>query len=411
MTSENYNPNVKLRFSLVDYLGKNLSDRFVIYDYRNSKFIERGKIIEKRINDIHIDVLYKCKNQSQMSCEVDDEDISLLYNLKIEYQGYYINPYNKTPILRLSNDSFVSIVFYFNPDIKLRTLFKWNIIRFEDSKWLLKLMFDKIKDIFFNTKKEDDMIKEKDIYIGGNLKADDTMIISKTSYYVPKKNSRLMFVFESNDNNNIFLYEDYIRKENYLLDVLADIFALLISFYNILSFLFYYLFSQSYDKYKIMENILSIRKNNSFQEKRKIILLDNNKDSQNGEILSEKNSEKENQNQDFMYSINDNENRDKIDVNDFIKKEEKDEGRILTESDFIDFFCNPFYKRGICSHKHQEILCECNSVILKYFSIENILYNQILLENLFEDYKWNNPYLKNILNNNSLNYFKNIIEK
>ena len=112
-----------------------------------------------------------------------------------------------------------------------------------------------------------------------------------------------------------------------------------------------------------------------------------------------------------MYSINDNENRDKIDVNDFIKKEEKDEGRILTESDFIDFFCNPFYKRGICSHKHQEILCECNSVILKYFSIENILYNQILLENLFEDYKWNNPYLKNILNNNSLNYFKNIIEK
>ena len=84
-------------------------------------------------------------------------------------------------------------------------------------------MIDKIKDIFFNTKKEDDMIKEKDIYIGGNLKADDTMIISKTSYYVPKKNSRLMFVFESNDNNNIFLYEDYIRKENYLLDVLADI--------------------------------------------------------------------------------------------------------------------------------------------------------------------------------------------
>ena len=160
-----------------------------------------------------------------------------------------------------------------------------------------------------------------------------------------------------------------------------------------------------------MENILSIRKNNSFQEKRKIILLDNNKDSQNGEILSEKNSEKENQNQDFMYSINDNENHDKIDVNDFIKKEEKDEGRILTESDFIDFFYNPFYKRGICSHKHQEILCECNSVILKYFSIENILYNQILLENLFEDYKWNNPYLKNILNNNSLNYFKNIIEK
>ena len=37
-----------------------------------------------------------------------------------------------------------------------------------------------------------------------------------------------------------------------------------------------------------MENILSIRKNSSFQEKRKIIQLDNNNDSQNGEILSAK---------------------------------------------------------------------------------------------------------------------------
>jgi hypothetical protein len=263
--SDNYNPNMKLRFSLVDLNGKNLSDRFILYDYRNHKLIEREAIIQKRINDVAFYVLYKCKNKSEINCEVEGEDRSVLYNLKIEYQGYLINPYNNTPILKLSKDSFHSIGFNFNPDIKLRTFFKWNIIRFEDSKYLLKFVFDKIKDIFFNAEKEDDIIKEKDIYIGGNLKGDDTIIISKLTYIPHLNHTRLMFMFESKNNYDKFLYDDYIRKENYLLDVLADVFALLLSFYNILSFLFYLLYSQSYDKYKIMENILSIRKNNSFQ--------------------------------------------------------------------------------------------------------------------------------------------------
>ena len=32
-----------------------------------------------------------------------------------------------------------------------------------------------------------------------------------------------------------------------------------------------------------------------------------------------------------------------------------------------------------------------------------------MLENLLKDYKWNNPELNNILNNNSLNKIKNLI--
>ena len=45
--------------------------------------------------------------------------------------------------------------------------------------------------------------------------------------------------------------------------------------------------------------------------------------------------------------------------------------------------------------------------MFQYYSVENILYNQIMLENLFKDYKWNNPELKDIYNNNSLYYIKN----
>jgi len=40
-----------------------------------------------------------------------------------------------------------------------------------------------------------------------------------------------------------------------------------------------------------------------------------------------------------------------------------------------------------------------NNILYKYLSIDSLLYNQIKLENLFKDYKWNNPALNEIQNN------------
>ena len=34
----------------------------------------------------------------------------------------------------------------------------------------------------------------------------------------------------------------------------------------------------------------------------------------------------------------------------------------------------------------------------KYYSIENLVYNQFMFENLLKDYKWNNPDLNSIKN-------------
>ena len=243
--SEKYNPKLKFKFFLVDRNGKNLSDRFILYDYKIGKRIERGEIIEKRVNDIHIDVLYMCENKAYDTCEVENKDDSLYFYLIIQYQGYYINPYDDTPIIKLPNNSFHSVLFPFNSDIKLRALFKWTIIRFEDTKGIFKLFVDYFSNLFYNNIKEDNEIKENDIYIGGKLKGDDTMIIDKYSYYTLLKNSTLLFLFDSS-NNNIFLYEDYIRKENTMLDILADVFSLLISFYNFISFIFFNLYSKKF---------------------------------------------------------------------------------------------------------------------------------------------------------------------
>ena len=50
-------------------------------------------------------------------------------------------------------------------------------------------------------------------------------------------------------------------------------------------------------------------------------------------------------------------------------------------------------------YKEVKLIDSCDQILAKYFSVENILYNPILLENLFADYHWNNPKLKSIHEN------------
>ena len=55
----------------------------------------------------------------------------------------------------------------------------------------------------------------------------------------------------------------------------------------------------------------------------------------------------------------------------------------------------------------QEIIDKCNEIILKYYSVENILYNQLMLEILSKDYKWNDPELNKLDNNKLILQLKN----
>ena len=58
---------------------------------------------------------------------------------------------------------------------------------------------------------------------------------------------------------------------------------------------------------------------------------------------------------------------------------------------FIDFLFHKFYAK-CCGYSSRHILINsCNDIVAKYTTIENILYNQIKLECLWKDYKWNNP--------------------
>jgi hypothetical protein len=76
------------------------------------------------------------------------------------------------------------------------------------------------------------------------------------------------------------------------------------------------------------------------------------------------------------------------------------------------YFIHFLLKHFKCKYKNMknkiDIINICNAIIFKYLSIENILYSQIIFENLLKDYKWNEQYLTRIDSNLLLGKLKSI---
>jgi len=100
-------------------------------------------------------------------------------------------------------------------------------------------------------------------------------------------------------------------------------------------------------------------------------------------------------------NLKDNEN------NNILEQEEKEDDneineqneRYLPKLNFYDYIFNIIYCKNRCLSNKQEIIGICNEIISKYYTMDFIIYNQMRLENLFKDYKWNNPELNTIENN------------
>ena len=100
------------------------------------------------------------------------------------------------------------------------------------------------------------------------------------------------------------------------------------------------------------------------------------------------------------YSINE------LEDNNIRKK--KNKKRILPKFNLFDFILNNIYCK-CCKIRKHELISRCNEFITKYYSIENIIYNQIKFDNIFKDYKWNNPELNNFDKNELIIQLKNLI--
>ena len=77
---------------------------------------------------------------------------------------------------------------------------------------------------------------------------------------------------------------------------------------------------------------------------------------------------------------------------------------------FFQFFLGNVYFKWCKKRREQEIIKICNEIISKYLSINNILLNQLIFENLLKDYKWNNPALNDITKNELISKFNEIIQ-
>ena len=190
-------------------------------------------------------------------------------------------------------------------------------------------------------------------------------------------------------------YIEYSRTRVSELDLLANVFSLMANIFTGVRFIFTF-YSNNFNNFKIIEKILNKEptKNYKINKPKEMNDFENNKFISN----SEKFLDKENNDNDEHEDTN-----DKIEEKDV---EDDEEDKSSTNSNarikklhFFDFFLNNLY---FCckKRKQQKIIHMCNEIVYKYASIDGLIKNQILIENLFKDYKWNDPSLNNIENNN-----------
>jgi len=198
---------------------------------------------------------------------------------------------------------------------------------------------------------------------------------------------------------------EYSRKKIEITDVLATIGALA-STLNFVFSLIYKFYSKNFDNYKIIQNILQPNNINNINRKFKSLEL-NNIININSPLIDEKQEKEIEAKIDKKNNINNDDNLEKnINNDDNLEKYDKEiiqaENINLPKLSFFDFFLVNLYNKKCCRNKRLEIIEQCNKIITQYTSIDLVLTNMIKLDNLFIDYKWNNPNLKNIRNNELL---------
>ena len=379
-----YNPTLKFSFDVLDYSRKPLSDNFVLLNYNTFQLIKRDEIIEQDVYNTRIIVLYNC---ADMKCDIRKEDLKgssgfkPVFYFKFRHSYYDFNLQDDDEPIKL-NEKLTNYIEGFNPEIGQCFDYFWQPGKVIDEQGIL--------DKFIGYKKES---------VGGSFSHSSLSTI-KTSIYNAdyfivngkklnfKGIFKVLYIF-----NCVNQYDDYIeykRKKISVFDLICNICSLALTIFNLFKLGFSILYSSSFDNYKIIDRILSTRDISIEKFSKK------NKDTKPPLLteLKEIDEEIEKEN---------NEKEDKLIE---AKKVKENKDSILPRYHFFDFICNIF---SCCfkNNKTQKCISACNEITGKYYSIENILYNQFMIENLLKDYKWNNPdlkFIKNIQLIDKLNY-------
>ena len=379
----NYNPSLSIAFDIIDNDYIPLSNNFILYDYSNWRILDRNEKYKFNPSKMNIIILYNCSDSNCSSLR--EEDIYLkqkfkpVLHFKFRHSFYDLNLQDDNEPLKLNENLYVSI-FEFNPDLGQYQNIYWQIATVEEEQGML-----------------DKLTGNKKVTYGGSFinpvfSTIHETIINGYTYPLPDVEPgyyKFLYIFNSVNHFDDFI--EYKRKKVSIIDLIANICSLALTIFNAFKLGFSILYSSNFDNYKIIDRILSTRDISIEKITKKTA------DTKPPLLTELKEFDEENEDE------YENEKKDKLIE---AKKVEENKQSILPKYHFFDFIFNIFS----CCFKNnnaQKCISACNEIKQKYYSIENILYNQLIMENLLKDYKWNNPdlkFIKNIQLIDKLNY-------
>ena len=362
--------NPKLSFILdgTYYIKNNYSDDFAFYDPLKRRFYYNvnHSNFTKNVSEFYVELLYRCRNIEDDICSLREKDKNIsIYETYFGFDFTYptfILDHSKSNPFELGHN--ISNNFLFNMNNPIQYSLSWKVIKYKNQKGISQL-FDSWKG-------------KKNEFKSGYIQDEHVSPIP------PQYRYSLSFKYRVIGRIRIYNmhtdYEEYKRKNISFLSVLANIGALFVSIKGIIETAFSF-YSNSFDNHKMVKNILKKKIKNSSENKDK-----------NYELMP------------LSKDNNINNLRNNLIVN---ETGDETENFDLKKIGFIHYICNIFYCKKLGSNV-QERIETCNDIIHTYMSYECILYNQIMLENLLMDYKWNDTSLKEITNNNLIHKLQNL---
>ena len=400
MKDKKFNPKLSFRF---EYLHEELENNFIIYNSSDMNPLEFRKEYESFSNEFSFYLGYICKNTSCLLPQDENHILINIYTFVLFYSGYEINHQNETSPLEPKE---IPIIYHVSPFEDKYTLFynHWKNIIYKEEKGLLGTF--------------ENLLGNDNDYYGGEY--------INSLIYTPDKPEELK---EEEKSNNIKLLahiytnsleiehyiDNYSRTKKSIWTTFANICSLSLTIYNGFIFVFYWIYSKNFDSYKIIEKILSKSNNkninNNKMDNKKNINFNDNIMIELSDDFDKKNNliEKDNNDSNNKESNDNKINKEKDDSDKFENNNDDNNNRYLPKLHFYDYFINNIYMKKCCSSNKQDIISACNEIILKLYSVDHILHNIIILENLFKDYKWNDPNLNGIESNEMIKNLKSLI--
>ena len=147
-----YNPTLKFSFDVTNNQRKNLSDNLILLDSFTGLQVERDKLIEYKVSETQILVLYNC---TDMICNIRDEDSNgnlITDGLPLFYFGFNFSYYDfnfeddDEPIKLSENTKRVRVGF--NPKISQVIEYYWQVAKVTEEPGILDRLIGKKKESF-----------------------------------------------------------------------------------------------------------------------------------------------------------------------------------------------------------------------------------------------------------------------